>query len=313
MIPEQNQVMVVREILGDPSNKFPKPVYPFEIYDIPFKGKNVFHHAVDRTWMDFETGSRAASFDFSAHLPIPKPMAREGMHPHDKSVQPTLRGWTEHTLPPPISVYARLTGPDGFLHTAFWPVRTADTEDAPPESAEYHYAFTHAAHQTQFDFTEHADFGATRVFPGAERALVLTVPGDARAGAPPLKGLWSYRSPETRGELPPEHEGDAAMRAARERLRRPARGHALAQIHVPPSVWKMLSQGVATYAWDEASGRMCAAAEGCSLIYVFDFAQSPRIGTSLVLMTPESAWPDFILVWLADTNGDRMPIPVPYR
>ena len=161
-------------------------------------------------------------------------------------------------------------------------MRTPDSEGAPADSATYRYAFTYAAHKTQFDFIEPADFGATRIFPGAERALVLMVPGDARAKAPPLKGLWSYRSPETRGELPPEHEDDAAIRAARDRLRRPARGHALAQIHVPPSVWKMLSQGVATYAWDEASGRMCAAAEGCSLIYVFDFAQPPRISTSLV-------------------------------
>ena len=296
-------MIVVREILGDPSNKFPQPLYPIEMYHLPKPGKD-HYHCVDRSTLEFITGSRAASFDFAPHHPRLKYTAREGAHPYDKSAQPTIFGWTEHTLPPPISLYIRLSEPDGFFHTAIWPQRAPGSLNATPAEAKYIYSLNHMIPQTNYDFGPSGDsaFGATRVIPGAERALVIVVAAEhAAAPAPPLRSFWAYCSPEDRGELPEEHEDDAEQRAFRVSLRRTEREHDLAQVILPDDAWDLLRYGVACFAWDEWTGRVCAVAEESADIYVLDFAQSPRIGTSRSFDSVTRAHADFWRFWQTKT------------
>ena len=116
-------------LLNNPTNNLKESMYPFEFYELP-TGSQEYYHPVEREMIDFE--GRIDSFYFSPHLP--------------RSMTPP--GQTQHTLPPPISLYFRLEAARRLMHVAFWPQRTPQAWDAPTPAAR-RYAYALARRQVQ--------------------------------------------------------------------------------------------------------------------------------------------------------------------
>lgn len=264
-----SSLLAIREITGDRIRKLRRPVYSFEIYRYPRATAGMDQtEPYFRTPCQFEGGARATSIIVN---PTPPPPTTFRALP--------MPAKTHTGPPPPISLYISLSDPESWAHIEFHPFRLRSSSTAPAGTApRYGYSFSNTITQTHFDLSARPEYGSMVVLPGVQRAVVLTIPRGCRAASPPLVTLWSYRSPEGRAGLAPEHPDDAAWRAARDAGRPAARKEELAKLAVPEEVMARLAGGVACAAWDEGTGRVVLVPEGEAVVCVLEGAATPRLG-----------------------------------
>jgi hypothetical protein len=322
VIAEQNQVLVIREIKDVPhqANRF----YPFEMFWIPFEGKD-YHHPVDRAYLD--------KFTDAKFFCPPSPNAPVFGSRTDASVQSSLRAFSDRE-PPPISVYGATGGGTVFssrgigTHLTLWPrrvpiprlLKTVPPPDAVPlpvggslkidwradgampwKRRYWCYPLSTMGFQSVFDFTGVPGLGRVEIAGGNERAVFAAFDPKDTSDQPALVNLFRYASHDIRSATRPasqpwgddEDPGsmDVRRRVQLEELRGPRPKTCVAALPIPREFYAKLRGGVRALAFDEATGRLCMSAYNDQTVYVSDFARAP----------------------VESKAGERVPLPVDFR
>jgi hypothetical protein len=286
VLPDQDEVFIIREIWGEVTQKLEIPVYSFESYKIPTSG-DAFRHASLRTGYQRKE-IKITSFHWGEDVPPVAPAKPEGQGT-DKSVQPTMTPWTDR-VPTSLSLYGRLTGPTyGFVHIKWQPYRSTLFPEYPQPNAGEPVRYVHPLVQgcsvTVQSFHGKEQFGSARIYPGSTRAVIISVSQTSVSATPKLLRAWSYVSKEDRSDiLIPEHPKDAERRDAWEVHRMPFRQQPMAPILLPLQVSQGMKRGISAFAWDETIGRACMVAHKETNIYIVDFAMAPRDGEPRLLL-----------------------------
>jgi hypothetical protein len=293
------------------------PVYPLEMYWIPFEGKD-YHHPVDRVYL--------TEFESAKFVIPPSPNAPIFGSKTDPSIQSSLRAFSDRE-PPPISIYGTLDGGAGTCHLAIHArrvpiprtLRMANwSEDVPlpvggsvkidwradnamPWKRRYwYYPLSTLRFQSVFRFQKTTGFGRVEITGGNERALFASFDPKDQTDQPALVNLFRYTSPDVRSATLKEQlwgddedpgSTDVARRKQLEELRAPRAKVHLATLPIPGEFYAKLRGGVRAIAFDEGTGRVCMSAYNDQVIYVSDYARAP----------------------VEDRLGERAPLPVDFR
>ncbi|KAG6897146.1 hypothetical protein C0992_003804 [Termitomyces sp. T32_za158] len=173
--------------------------------------------------------------------------------------------------PPPISIFAEMTRPQGILHWHLWPDRRP-TQDGP--SFFYDPCIETVTKQTMYNAQPYIG----HIIPGVFRSLVYTTESTDRTAAPSLMSLRRYISPEFQTN---SYRLERVQRQSSvERCEYPSMPrYVYATIdlgHEAAARYRECGLGVIT--WDEAIGRVCMTTGGGSIIEVMDFSHAVKPG-----------------------------------
>ncbi|KAJ7109839.1 hypothetical protein C8R44DRAFT_264372 [Mycena epipterygia] len=249
VLPEQNDVIVVRTVVSEETPGHPQIEHLTEMFHIPSHPGEAPVTLFERWPID------PRAYD-SFHLSDPVTPSIGIDHPN---IQPASGA------PPPISLFCCTVAPVGMVHYLIWP-KIEEEAGKPPR---YYFNLEFVVPQTV-----HVSVPwATHVLTGSSKALMYTVDSERkdtprlltvrRYLSPQLQPLWSLRGMEDPTEPISRKDRPALSKKY------------YSSFNLPRYLRRKLDdEGLAAITWDEAIGRVCLACGDEFKIHILDFASA---------------------------------------
>ncbi|KAJ7774015.1 hypothetical protein B0H16DRAFT_1362931 [Mycena metata] len=250
VLSDQNDVVVIRTIVSEPTPGHPSTLHFIEMFHIP---ENPGNDAIVKPFERCEWPVDPRVFA-SFHLSDP-------VTPSIGIDHPNLR--PASGCPPPLSLYCPTLEPVGIVHYLIWP----KIKEEPNKPTQYYFDLDCVVPQTVHVSAP----WATNVLAGSSKPLMYTV-DSTRKDAPKLLTIRRYLSPQLNPFIHSVEDSSEPI----SRKDRPAlsRKH-YSSIDLPEYLRRKfdnMDMGLTALTWDDTIGRVCLACGNEFRIYILDFA-----------------------------------------